>query len=1679
MLQNSTYEMDTYPKLDLIYDDTIDTSVIQNILLISSNVAESQLFYDSANSNTFPIIYSPCLKKIKLITLLRNKFQTGITRIAFAFHNTENIILLDNQAYFEESDLIDNQLTFSENVTFIINLITEFNIIHCDFLQCASLQYSNWKKYYELLNKHTNVICGASNDNTGNIQYGANWLMENTNEMVKDIYFNSHIDNYASYLAVFTVGNLTYSTTGSNATITGFSNVVTNSVLTIPSTVTSGGTTYNVTKIGSRAFQGCTFSSVIIPTSISITTSDGTNNAIFAVCPNLTTINIPSSITVITQDMFDQCRALTSVTLPNTLTKIDYFGFQSCSALQSITIPASVTVIMDYAFRFATVLTSVTFNGNIPTIGVSNFENSNDTAYYISGALNTSRLSSFTNSQVIKASPTIGTLTIPSKIFGEVPFLITNPSSNSTGSFNYVSSNLSVATISGNTITIIGVGSATITATQAETASYSSGTKTALFTVTRASPTIATLSIPSKTFGEVPFLITNPSSNSDGSFNYISSDSSVATISGNTITIIGIGNTTITATQSATTNYFSGTTSTLFSVTKATPTIATLFIPSKIYGDGPFLITDPSSNSSGSFSYVSSDLSVATIFGNTITIIGIGDTTITATQTETTNYFLGTTFTLFTVAKPTPIIEPLSIPSKIYGEEPFQINNPSSNSDGSFNYISSNSSVATISGNTITIVGVGQTTITATQTETADYSSGTTIVLFTVTKITPTIATLSIPSKTFGEEPFQVDDPLSNSDGSFNYVSSNLSVATISGNTVTIVGAGNTTITASQTETANYFSRTTSSLFTVTKASPTIAALSIPPKIYGEESFQVEDPSSNSTGSFNYVSSNLLVATISGNTITIVGAGNTTITATQSTTTNYSSGTTSTQFSVAKASPTIAPLSIPLKVYGEESFQVDNPLSNSDGSFNYDISDPLVATISGNTITIVGVGSATITATQSGTANYFSGTTSTQFTVTKSSPTIAALSIPLKVYGEESFQINNPLSNSDGSFNYVSLDSSVATISGNTITIVGAGSATIQATQSETMNYSSKTISTLFSVTKASPTIATLSIPSKTFGEVPFLITNPSSNSDGSFNYVSSDPSVATISGNTITIVGAGSTTITADQLETTNYSYGTTSILFSVTKASPTISGVLGAEVWSIPLKIYGEEPFQINNPTSNSDGSFNYVSSNLLVATISGDTVTIVGAGSTTITATQLATTNYLSGTTFTVFSVTKASPTIAPLSIPLKVYGEESFQVDNPLSNSDGSFNYDISDPLVATISGNTITIVGVGNTTITATQLETTNYSSKTTSTVFTVTKASPTIETWFIPSKIYGEEPFQMNNPTSNSDGSFNYVSSNLSVATISGNTITIVGVGNTTITATQSATTNYSAGTTSTLFSVTNSSPTIETWFIPSKIYGEEPFQINSPISNSDGSFNYVSSNLSVATISGNTITIVGVGNTTITATQSATTNYFSGTTSTLFSVTRASPTIAALSIPSKVYGEASFQINNPVSNSDGSFNYVSSNLSVATIFGNTITIIGAGSATITATQSETTNYSSGTRSTLFTVTKIPPIITSLSIPLNIYSDTPFIIIDPSSNSDGSFNYVSSNLSVATISGNTMRIVGIGSATITATQSETMNYTSETTSIICMVTKSLQVLVLKIPPLEQFNEQPLNIILKE
>lgn len=246
-------------------------------------------------------------------------------------------------------------------------------------------------------------------------------------------------------------------------------------------------------------------------------------------------------------------------------------------------------------------------------------------------------------------SSNVGAFTVPSVSYGAAAFNLTAPSSDSPGAWSFSSSNTAVATISGATVTVVGGGSTTITATQAASGSYGPSTKTATLTVSALDATVGVWPDLDKTVGDT-FTLTAPTSNSNGAWTYSSSDSTAATVSGSGVTAKKAGTYTLTATQAATANYKSSSRTATLVIAKATPVVGTWSALTASTTSAPFALTFPSSNSSGAWSATSSNPAVATVSGSTITVVGAGTTTITGTQAATVDYLAATASTTLTVS---------------------------------------------------------------------------------------------------------------------------------------------------------------------------------------------------------------------------------------------------------------------------------------------------------------------------------------------------------------------------------------------------------------------------------------------------------------------------------------------------------------------------------------------------------------------------------------------------------------------------------------------------------------------------------------------------------------------------------------------------------------------------------------------------------------------------------------------------------------------------------------------------------------------------------------------------------------------------------------------------------------------------------------------------------------------
>ena len=338
---------------------------------------------------------------------------------------------------------------------------------------------------------------------------------------------------------------------------------------------------------------------------------------------------------------------------------------------------------------------------------------------------------------------------------------------------------------------------------------------------------------------------------------------------------------------------------------------------------------------------------------------------------------------------------------------------------------------------------------------------------------------------------------------------------------------------------------------------PVLSNFSIPSKQVGNADFTITPPTSTSPGAFTYTSSNTAVATIvGGNSIHIVGVGTTTITATQAASGNYTSGTISASFVVSPATPQ-SPLSeapVPPTRNNWDYVSIYSDAYTSRPGVNFYpnwgqgtlysevyLGAELDATIKYSNLDYQGVD--------------FNGgidvSAMTKLHIDIWTPNVSPIEVFLIAGGENSVTLNPTLSG----WNSFDIDLTAYSSQGRTLNNVIQFKFVKPGFIYQGENNSVYFDNIYFwrpATSLPSPTITNFSIPSKVLGDADFTLTPPSSNSNGAFTYSSSNTSVATISGNTVTIVGAGTTIITATQAATSTYGAGSVTANFIVSFPPP-----------------------------------------------------------------------------------------------------------------------------------------------------------------------------------------------------------------------------------------------------------------------------------------------------------------------------------------------------------------------------------------------------------------------------------------------------------------------------------------------------------------------------------------------
>jgi lysophospholipase L1-like esterase len=818
-------------------------------------------------------------------------------------------------------------------------------------------------------------------------------------------------------------------------------------------------------------------------------------------------------------------------------------------------------------------------------------------------------------------------------------------------------------------------------------------------------------------------------------------------------------------------------------------------VPEKTFGADAFDLT--ASASSGllvSFRIVSGP---ATVNGNLLTLTGAGVVSIEAMQPGNELYSPAALTRELMVLKASQTIDFPAIPAKTTADAPFTIQaTATSNLPVSFRVISG---PATCNGSVITLTGVGEVVVEATQEGNGNHhpaiAATRSFVVTSAAKQGQTITFPAIDNKTFGDGTFALTaNATSGLPVTFRVVSG---PASSSGTFLQLTGAGNVVVEAAQVGNASLAAAVpVTQSFTVLKAAQSISFGMLAAKKLGDPAFAISATSSvNLPVSFVVLSG---PATISGNMVTLTGSGMVKIEARQNGNENYSAAIPVAQsFTVnspTRTSQTISFGTLGYKTYTSPAFEL-TATASSGLPVSYRVVSG-AASVSGNVVTITGVGSVNIEASQPGNANFNAATpVQRTFTVGKGSQSIAFNPPTNKSTSDPPFAISaNASSGLAVSFRVVS---GPARISGNQVTITGSGTITIEASQPGNEKFNAAVlVNRNISVTSGGSTITKQQqfitfnpLSNRSFGEVPFTVSaNSSSGLPVSFR-VASGP--ATIWENTVTLTGAGIIAIEAYQ-DGNSFVQPATPVrhTFQVGKSNQTI------QFAGPTSKVSTDPPFALSGRASSGlPVSYRVVSG---PATVLGSTVALTGiAGTVVLEATQNGSPNFHAATplqqSFSVVGpgTTKINQTISFGTLGYKTYTSPAFELTATSSSGFAVQYRAVSGPI--TVSGNVVTITGVGSAIVEASQPGNANYNPATpVQRSFTVGKGSQSITFVAPPAKTTGDQPFSLTATASSKlSVSYRLVSG---PATVSGNTVTLTGgTGTVTIEATQPGNNNYNA----------------------------------------------------------------------------------------------------------------------------------------------------------------------------------------------------------------------------------------------------------------------------------------------
>ena len=600
-----------------------------------------------------------------------------------------------------------------------------------------------------------------------------------------------------------------------------------------------------------------------------------------------------------------------------------------------------------------------------------------------------------------------------------------------------------------------------------------------------------------------------------------------------------------------------------------------------------------------------------------------------------------------------------------------------------------------------------------------------------------------------------------------------------------------------------------------------------------------------------------------------------------------------------------------------------------------------------------------------------------------------------------------------------------------------------------------------------------------TYGVSPITLGTSGGSTNGTVTYTSSNTTVASFSGNVLTINRAGSFNVTATMEGNSTYNPVTSSaVSVNVALAAPTVTlSVSASLVMNQPVTltatVKGVGGANLTGNVVFSNGTTNWTVA--LSGGVATQTATIQST-STTFTATYAGQANYYSsGSDSKTVTAAKLDQTALTINLASTyVYGVSPVALTVSGGSTSGAVTYTItSGTAVASISGSTLTITKAGTFTIQATKAGNDQYNAVTATQTVTVSLATPTVTLSISANPVLGGTATltaKVSSTGSTPAGTVTFTNgtTNWGPVTLSGGSATqSVPISSTSTTFTVNyggETERYTTGSASLTVDVTkqDQAPLAITNLLTAYTYGVSPITLGTSGGSTNGAVTYtITSGTGIASLAGNVLIINKAGTFTVSATMAGNAGYYDVTASVTVVISTASSSVnliisdnpvlgASATLTATVSGSGGAVPNGTVTFSDGATTL--GNVALTSGKATQVVTIDSLSKTFTASYNgEAERHDISTANISVSVNKLPqnPLSITDLLTSYTYGVSPVTLGISGGSSGGTVTYtITSGTGIASLAGNVLTINKAGTFTVSAVMAGNSTYNDVTAAPI-------------------------------